>query len=220
MHPSKLPSALPRHACARGQNHAFTLIELLTVIAIIGVLAAILIPTIARVRESAKSSACTNNLRQVGIAIQGYIGDNKGSLPPATPWFRARFNADPRHFQNSLLPYLSQSKTTYWGNTAEQMSYSPMFDCPGYKGESLTTARYALNKVGTAADGTSTTKLWGDDLYQDPKTGQFKTPTPTKYASIPVKNKAITDATATDPNHSGYQNALYFDWHVGRVAAN
>ncbi|MEZ0218082.1 MAG: type II secretion system protein, partial [Rariglobus sp.] len=60
MHPSKSPLALPRRLRARGQTRAFTLIELLTVIAIIGVLAAILIPTVGRVRESAKSSTCTN----------------------------------------------------------------------------------------------------------------------------------------------------------------
>lgn len=200
----------------------FTLIELLTVIAIIGVLAAIIFPVVGRVRESAKSSACSSNLRQVGIAIQGYITDNKGALPPSTPWLSPRFNADPRYFQAALLPYLSQAKTSYWGTSSDQMTYSPMFDCPGYKGDSVTAARYALNKTGTADDGSSI-KPWGNDLYQDPKTGKFMTPAPTKYAGIPSRNKAITDvaATATVPaNHSGHQNALLFDWSVVRVAIN
>jgi prepilin-type N-terminal cleavage/methylation domain-containing protein len=111
--PFTSPARLRRRHPARINLRAFTLIELLTVIAIIGVLAAILLPVIGRVRESAKSSTCTNNLRQVGIAIQGYISDNKGSLPPPTPWVRARYNADPRHFQASLLPYISQTKTSY-----------------------------------------------------------------------------------------------------------
>jgi prepilin-type processing-associated H-X9-DG protein len=100
------------------------------------------------------------------------------------------------------------------------MTYSPMFDCPGYKGEVATAARYALNRTGTADDGTALNPWGKTDLYQDPKTGKFVTPTTPKHASIPPRNKAITDITAADPNHSGHQNALYFDWHVARVAVN
>ncbi len=59
----------------------FTLIELLTVIAIIGILAAIIIPTVGRVRESARSAACKSNLRQIGLAIQIY-GNERGFYPP------------------------------------------------------------------------------------------------------------------------------------------
>jgi len=61
---------------------AFTLIELLTVIAIIGILAAILIPVVGRVRESARASQCTSNLRQIGSAMHLYMTDN-GVMPPA-----------------------------------------------------------------------------------------------------------------------------------------
>ncbi|AHF89844.1 prepilin-type N-terminal cleavage/methylation domain-containing protein [Opitutaceae bacterium TAV1] len=60
----------------------FTLIELLTVIAIIGILAAIIIPTVGRVRESAKSAVCKSNLRQLGLAVQMYANE-RGFYPPA-----------------------------------------------------------------------------------------------------------------------------------------
>jgi prepilin-type N-terminal cleavage/methylation domain-containing protein/prepilin-type processing-associated H-X9-DG protein len=60
---------------------AFTLIELLTVIAIIGILAAIIIPTVGRVRESARSSQCISNMRQVAMSIRMHAEDNKGNLP-------------------------------------------------------------------------------------------------------------------------------------------
>jgi prepilin-type N-terminal cleavage/methylation domain-containing protein/prepilin-type processing-associated H-X9-DG protein len=65
------------------RRSAFTLIELLTVIAIIGILAAIIIPTVGSVRDSAKASACLSNLRQVGLAAIVYANDNKNVLPDA-----------------------------------------------------------------------------------------------------------------------------------------
>lgn len=60
---------------------AFTLIELLTVIAIIGILAAILIPTIGKVRETAQRTVDANNLREIGKAAAIYAADNKDTLP-------------------------------------------------------------------------------------------------------------------------------------------
>lgn len=60
---------------------AFTLIELLVTIAIIGVLAALLLPTLGRARESGRATACLSNLRQIGIAIQLYVQDNQNRLP-------------------------------------------------------------------------------------------------------------------------------------------
>lgn len=60
----------------------FTLIELLTVIAIIGILAAILIPVVGRVREQARGSVCQTNLRSIGMAMLLFAEDNEGRLPP------------------------------------------------------------------------------------------------------------------------------------------
>lgn len=64
-------------------RRAFTLTELLTVIAIIGVLAAILIATIGRVRENARKVQCGSNLRQVAMAMLLYSNDRKGFFPAA-----------------------------------------------------------------------------------------------------------------------------------------
>lgn len=61
---------------------AFTLIELLTVIAIISILAAILLPVISSAREQARMIACTSTLRQLGIGVHLYAADHNDTTPP------------------------------------------------------------------------------------------------------------------------------------------
>ncbi len=60
---------------------AFSLIELLVVIGIITILAALLLPTMGRAKESARGTACLSNLRQIGVALQLYVDGNNQRLP-------------------------------------------------------------------------------------------------------------------------------------------
>jgi len=64
----------------------FTLIELLLVVAIIAVLLSILLPSLGQARQAGKATACSSNLRQIGIALLGYQHDNKGFYPGHHTW--------------------------------------------------------------------------------------------------------------------------------------
>lgn len=59
----------------------FTIIELLVVIGIIGLLAAIMFPVLNKVRMNAKKSSCLNNLHQIGVAVTAYVNEYDGHLP-------------------------------------------------------------------------------------------------------------------------------------------
>jgi prepilin-type N-terminal cleavage/methylation domain-containing protein len=113
-------------------RRAFTLIELLVVIAIIAVLIALLIPAVQRVRESANRTQCQNNMKQLGLALHSYQGDNK-AFPPC-------YKENYYSFLVFVLPYLEQGAVAnqfdlkrMWSdgaNAAAIKSVIPTFNCP------------------------------------------------------------------------------------------
>jgi prepilin-type N-terminal cleavage/methylation domain-containing protein len=120
----------------------FTLIELLTVIAIIGILAAILIPTVGKVRQSGQSAKCASNLRQIGMQLSLFANDNKGFLPaPGMATVNSNItdprirSGTPKQMAALLWSYYSSQKMNTLP-TQTNHSRHEMFICPSVDAQS------------------------------------------------------------------------------------
>lgn len=113
------PSAVPYGA------RAFTLMELLVVLAIVAILAGLLLPGLARSKAKAQNVACSSNLRQLGLATRLYTDDHQERLPSAE--ILPTQPIDPQH----PLPRICDLLATYVGRTAGTNTNSAtVFKCP------------------------------------------------------------------------------------------
>ena len=144
---------------------AFTLVELLVVITIIAVLAALLLPALRTARDRAKTSACANNCRQIGAALNAFLGDHDQWLPYSNPaGYPYGGNAIPGHqWHWQLGPYVGGLNS---------LSGAQLFYCPANPWKlpmTLTLAGgsptlYGLNDVILPGN-------WYDQSGVDPTTG-------------------------------------------------
>ena len=112
---------------------AFTLMELLVVIAVIAILASLLLPAFSRGKEAARSISCISNLHQIGIGLQLYVSDNGNRLPVMSDWSAAQSADTNAPFMNRVL--------------SQQAGSSNVFHCPSDKGGlfEVTGSSYSWN---------------------------------------------------------------------------
>ncbi|HBR94991.1 MAG TPA: hypothetical protein DEA90_12595 [Opitutae bacterium] len=201
--------------------NGFTLIELLVVIAIIAVLAAILIPAVGRVRQSAQQTQCASNLRRIGEAILMYSADHNGALPGRDSGLygqvRADYNFESGGDQYSLVTYV----LPYFEISDGEGNVEVML-CPASE-EAMEAehASYLANPSVLLANG-ETARPFGRDYNRAPALLLTQLANPADAVAMfdldasiwRTLGNASPDGTPTEPVHGTTRNFLYLDGHV------
>jgi prepilin-type N-terminal cleavage/methylation domain-containing protein/prepilin-type processing-associated H-X9-DG protein len=219
----------------RGSSPGLTLVELLVVIAVIGVLVALLLPAVQSAREASRRTTCANNLRQLGIAAAAHVESKKNFPPGIEQWY---FNSAVSHrgipLFVFLLPHLEESAVVAdWDyddplNNVNQASDSnaaavlPILICPSdvipqnpivFSGREW---NYALTSYGGNGGSRSyfPTRSTADGIFHT--TGEASEP---EQDQEPVQPREVTDGLSktllfgershVDPNYATFNAA---DW--------
>lgn len=120
----------------RKSKNGFTLIELLVVIAIIAILASILFPVFAKARESARSTTCLSNMKQIGTALQMYFNDNDSLAPNMWQPYAGQVGDGYHELASGHSSPINQAQVDYVKTCSTKAQLSPyiksdaMWKCP------------------------------------------------------------------------------------------
>jgi prepilin-type N-terminal cleavage/methylation domain-containing protein len=227
----------------RKSRQAFSLVELLVVMAIIGILAALLLPVLAAAKERALRSQCVNNLKQLGEATQMYADDHGNQLPGPC-WlglYEEYDNVDFTRMPYYIAPYMGLPAASTAPHAA------PLARCPSaarhWKPAPAGTPQMcnyvplsymAAVEITNVASG-KVSRPFGYPYTQPPFNEATNEP-PKRLNEIynPTLSWALTDVDQENgkpaayyydylpetPAHGTLRNELFFDWHVAAVPVN
>ncbi|MDR1279722.1 MAG: prepilin-type N-terminal cleavage/methylation domain-containing protein [Opitutaceae bacterium] len=198
---------------------AFTLVELLTVIAIIGILAAIIIPTVGKVKKIAQKATCVSNLRQLALVWLQETSERGGLIPIAAAEDPDR--VDKGGSQHAWIDYLVNTWTV---DTARNASIAKITRCPVQVAKkpalSVTAKTYSLNRdlnkrlLGNANDTWQLVRRRSMDTLQNPVRTALLADGNDDGAALNYYNALFGVGRVPDFVHDGVANVVFVDGHV------